>query len=219
MPLAMSGQRPWSSTSFQVGSSAAAGKGGLLTLDVIRLLGTVVVGGLVIEVATRVLARVHPPSYFGLSEVIRGFDRDLSMLGFAVRLSIPFLCGAIVGLLNPEAPGVAGGVAALLGALLVIWPPLVHDHLIPYGASERKAEVRIVYVLYVSSFLLLGLGGGAIAGFAAEMIAPSDIARWFQEIDLPAWAQILMCLFGGTFGAALLGGAKRMATRLRENDS
>lgn len=132
-----------------------------MTLEAAWLLLTVAGGGVLVEGVTKLLARVHPPSYFGVSELIRGFSRDISWYGLLVRLAIPFACGAVVGFLNPEYRGTAGAGAAALGALLVIWPPMVHEDLLPYGAMERQTEVRIVYVLYFVSYLLLGLAGGS----------------------------------------------------------
>ena len=187
-----------------------------MTIDAIRLIVTVLVGGLAVELATRLLARVHPESYFGVSELIRGLDRELSWRGFAVRLAIPFTAGACVGLLNPESRGAAGAAAATLGALLAVWPSLIHDHLLPHGAWDRKSEVRVVYVFYVIAYLLLGLAGGAVAGRAMEEFGPSGIARWFAEAEIPSLAEIITSVIAGLIGALILGIARSLAKRLKD---
>lgn len=184
-----------------------------MTLEAVWLLGTAVAGGLGIELATRFLARVHPYSYFGISELIGGLGRDLSWCGFTVRLAIPFIFGALVGLLNPETGGAAGAAAGAVGALVAVWPPLVHDHLLPDNAWDRKNEVRVVYILYIISYLLLGLAGGALAGLAAVEFAPTAIANWFGEVQVPALTNILASLVAGVVGAALLGFAKWLVQR------
>lgn len=187
-----------------------------MTIDAIRLIATVLIGGLAVELATRLLARVHPESYFGMSELIRGLDRDLSWRGFAVRLAIPFAAGACAGLLNPEARAAAGAAAAGLGALLAVWPPLIHDHLLPDGAWDRRSEVRVVYVFYVIAYLLLGLAGGALAGRAMEEFGPTGIARWFAEAEIPSLAEIITSVIAGLIGALILGVVRSLAKRLKD---
>lgn len=197
---------------------AETGADFVVTIDAIRLIVTVLVGGLAVELATRLLARVHPESYFGISDLIRGLGRDLSWRGFAARLAIPFVAGACVGLLNPEARAAAGAATASLGALLAVWPPLIHDHLLPNGAWGRKSEARVVYVLYISAYLLLGLIGGSLAGLAMEQLAPSGIAQWFIEADVPTLTQILAGVIAAPFGVGLLAVATWLAARFRGRD-
>lgn len=175
-----------------------------MALDAIRLILSVLIGAIAVEMATRTLARVHPESYFGISELIRGLDRELSWRGFAVRLAIPFLAGAVVGVLNPEARGAAGAAAASLGALLAVWPPLVHDELLPAGMWGRKSEVRVVYILYWIAYLLLGLAGGTLAGLAVEQLGPSGVARWFAEAQIPTLTQILAGVIAAPLGVGVL---------------
>lgn len=189
-----------------------------MTIDAIRLIVTVLIGGLTVELATRTLARIHPESYFGMSELIRGLDRELSWRGFAVRLAIPFVAGACVGLLNPEARVAAGAAATSLGALLAVWPPLIHDHLLPHEAWSRKNEVRIIYVLYVSAYLLLGLAGGLLAGLAMEQLAPSGIAQWFIEADVPTLTQILAGVIAAPLGVGVLAMVKWLTAQFRRRD-
>lgn len=187
-----------------------------MTLDAIRLIMTVLAGGLAIELSIRVLARVHPESYFGLSELIRGLDRDLSWRGFILRLVIPLVAGAVVGLLNPEARIAAGAASAGLGALLVIWPPLIHDHLLPHGTHQHKNAVRVIYVLYLIAFLLLGLVGGAVAGLAMEKLGPSGIAQWFAEAEVPTLTQILAGVIAMPLGTGALLAVKWLVVQLRK---
>lgn len=162
-----------------------------MTIDAVRLIATVLIGALVVAVATRISARVHPSSYFGISELISGLDRPLSWRGFSLRLAVPLVAGAIVGLLNPEARAAAGAASAGLAALLVVWSPLQYDHLLPYAVQDRQREVRVIYVLYLITHILLGLAGGSLAGLAMEQLAPSNIARWFAAAEIPTLTQIL----------------------------
>lgn len=162
-----------------------------MTIDAIRLIVTVLVGALAVAVATRVSARIHPSSYFGMSELISGLDRPLSWRGFALRLAVPFVAGAVVGLLNPEARGAAGAASAGLAALLVVWSPLLYEDMLPHAVQGRQREVRVIYALYLIAHVLLGLAGGSLAGFAMEHLAPSSIARWFAAAEIPTLTQIL----------------------------
>ena len=152
------------------------------------LVAAALAGGVADDAATRVLARVHPPSYFGLNELIRGFDRAISIRGFAVRLGIPFACGSAAGLLA----GVpAGAGAGFLGALLVVWPPLTHDHLLPYTAQDRKTEVRVAYVLYAFSYAAIGMAGASLATYVAAAIGLGPVGRWLAATEVPASTDVL----------------------------
>lgn len=189
-----------------------------MTIDAIRLIAAVLIGALAVAVATRVSARVHPSSYFGLSELITGLDRPLSWRGFALRLAIPFVAGAIVGLLNPEARAAAGAAAAGLAALLVVWSPLQYDHLLPYEVQDRQREVRILYVLYLISHISLGLAGGALAGLAVEQLAPSNIAQWFADAEIPTSTQILGGAIGGILGTGILTAVVWLMRQIRRHE-
>lgn len=185
-----------------------------MTLEAGWLLGTVVAGGLLVELGTRLLARVHPSSYFGMSELfVAGLGRDLSWRGFVVRLAIPFFFGALVSLLNPGAGSSAGAAAGGLGALLAVWPPLVYDHLLPRTAWGREKEIRVVYVLYIISYLLLGLAGGGLAGLAAAEFAPTAVADWFAGVEVPTSTTILGGLIVFGIGTVLLHLVERLRRR------
>ena len=188
-----------------------------MTLDAIRLILSVIIGGLAVDLSIRLLARVHPSSYFGLSELIRGLDRRLSWRGFALRLAIPLIFGAIVGSLNPEARGAAGAASAAVGALLVVWPPLIYDHLLPDGTWRYKNEVRLIYVLYFCAYLLLGFAGGSLAGRAIEEFAPSSIARWFAEAEIPTSTEVLGGLLAWAVGTLALYIVRRFAERVKKD--
>lgn len=188
-----------------------------MALDAIRLILSVLIGAIAVEMATRTLARVHPESYFGISELIGGLDRNLSWRGFGLRLLLPFFAGAVVGLLNPEARATAGAAAAGLGALLAVWPPLIHDHLLPDSVWDRKNEVRVVYVLYLIAYLLLGLAGGALAGLAMEQWGPSGIARWFAEVEIPTATQVLAGVVAAPLGVGVLAIVKWLVASLRND--
>lgn len=186
-----------------------------MTIDAVRLIATVLIGALAVAVATRVSARVHPSSYFGMSELISGLDRPLSWRSFALRLAIPFVAGAVVGLFNPEARAAAGAASAGLAALLVIWSPLLYDHMLPYAVQDRQREVRVIYALYLIAHVLLGLAGGSLAGLAMEQLAPSGIAQWFKDADIPTLTPILESVIGGLLGAGILAIVIRLIARLR----
>lgn len=186
-----------------------------MTIDAVRLIATVLIGALVVAVATRVSARVHPSSYFGMSELISGLDRPLSWRGFALRLAVPLVAGAVVGLFNPEARAAAGAASAGLAALLVIWSPLLYDYMLPYAVQDRQREVRIIYVLYLIAHVLLGLAGGSLAGFAMEQLAPSGFVRWFVDTQIPSSTDVLGGVVGGLVGLGILAIVNRLATRLK----
>lgn len=189
-----------------------------MTVDAVRLIATVLIGALVVAVATRVSARIHPSSYFGVSELISGFDRPLSWRSFFLRLAVPFVAGAIVGLFNPEARAAAGAASAGLAALLVVWSPLQYDHLLPYAVQDRQREVRVIYVLYLISHVLLGLAGGSLAGFAMEELAPSGIARWFAAAEIPPLTQILNGVIPILAAACILALIKWFTDLLKGHD-
>ena len=161
---------------------------GMSDLEAWVMVATVVAGGVAVDAMTRMLARVHPPSYFGLSELIQGFGRTISWLGFAVRLGIPLAVGAAAGLLAGVA---AGAGAGFFGALLVAWPPLVHDHLLPDGAQDRKAEVRVLYVLYAISYAALGAAGALLATSTAAAVGLGPVGRWLAATEVPSSTDIL----------------------------
>ena len=185
-----------------------------MTFEAWWLLVTVAACGVAVELATRALARVHPPSYFGISELIRGFNRDTSPFGFVVRLALPFVAGALAGLLNPEDSAAAGAAASGFGALLTVWPPLVHDHLLPDAAWGRKTEVRVIYVLYFAAFVLLGLAGGTLGGYGAEFV-PGPVANWLSMTEVPSSTQVLGSVMGGIVGSVALGVVWRLLSRFR----
>lgn len=182
------------------------------------LLVTVALVAVALERSTALLARVHPPSYFGMSEVIRGFDRDISRLGFILRPAMPFAAGAGAGLLNPDSAAAAGAAAAGLGAALAVWPALVHDHLLPHTAWDRRTEVRVVYVLYVASFVLIGLAGGLLVSRAAGSIELGPIGRWFAATEVPTSTDIVTDLVVMVVGLALLALARQITRRFRGDD-
>ena len=178
-------------------------------IDAWALVVAAVVGGIAVDAATRLLARAHPPSYFGISELIRGFDRAVSIRGFAARLGIPFACGAAAGFLAGVPAGTGAGI---IGALLVVWPPLTHDHLLPDAAQDRKTEVRLAYVLYVVSYAALGTAGAALATYAAVVIGLGPIGRWLAATEVPTSTDVFTGLATG-IAALILGAAGSYAAR------
>jgi len=182
--------------------------------DAIRLLLSVVVGAMAVDVANKTIARIHPPSCFSMHELVGGLEREISPIGFAIRHAIPFVVGVLVGLLNPGISAVAGAGAAALGALLIVWPPIMHKHLLPVPALARPNEVRFIYALFVCASLLLGLAGGALGGLIFSELAPGAVGRWFAEGSLPPWVQLLMWTLGGSTGSALLEFVRRRIRRL-----
>ena len=146
--------------------------------------------------------------------MIRGFDRDISLFGFAVRLALPFVAGVVAGLLNPEASSSAGAAAAGLGALVAVWPPLVNDDLRPPAAWGRETEVQVVYVLYVAAFVLLGLAGGSLASYAAAAFAPSPVSDWLAATEVPSSTSILTGLVLIPLGSAILYAVRLLVGRI-----
>ena len=177
------------------------------------LVAVVLAGGVAVDAATRVLARAHPPSYFGLTELIRGLDRAVSIRGFAARLGIPFACGAAAGLLAGVPAGMGAGI---LGALLVVWPPLMYDHLLPYAAQDRKTEVRVAYVLYAVSYAALGTAGAALATYAAAAIGLGPVGRWIAATEVPSSTELLAGVIGGLVGPLLLYATRKLTGRFRD---
>lgn len=186
-----------------------------VTIDAIRLILSVVLGGLAVEASVRLLARIHPQLYFSMADLLHGLGRVHPWRGLTIRLIIPFAAGAIVGLLNPEARGVAGAASAGLGALFTIWLPLIYDNLLPFTAYARKTEVRILYVLYLIAHLSLGFAGGSLAGLIMEEFGPSSIAQWFADAEIPASTEIVGGVISGIVGAALFSIVRAMISRLK----
>ena len=177
------------------------------------LVVTVLAGAVAVDMATRVLARAHPPSYFGMNELIQGFGRAISIRGFVVRLGIPFACGAMAGLLA----GVpAGASVGFLGALLVVWPPLIHDHLLPYAAQDRKTAVRVAYTLYAISYAAIGTAGASLATYAAAAIGIGPVGRWLAATEVPASTDILTGLVVLVLGSTMLYVFQKINERFRD---
>ncbi len=185
-----------------------------MELQAIWLLFSVGLGAATIEWATKTLARIHPSSYFGMTGVILGFDRRVSIAGFASRLIIPFLGGGIVGLLNPHAGEAAGAATGCYGALIAAWPALAQPHTLPQMVWDRMGVVKALLITYVLAFLLLGWSGATALQWLLTVSDLAFIFDWIKSTQVPDSTSILESVIGGILGFVLVSTVLRTINRL-----
>lgn len=127
-------------------------------------------GAMTVVFSVRVVRQIAPRHYFEIHELIHGMNNAITWQGIGLRFAFPFVIALAAALaVRQNSPFVGVGVG-FLGSVMLIWPALLDQRLLPYQAFHRKPEIYLVYAMFIASFTLLALSGGYIASFLEEPI-------------------------------------------------
>ena len=128
------------------------------------------VGAITVVFLVRIVRQVAPSHYFEIHELIHGMNNAVTWQGIGLRFSFPFVVALVAALTIRESPLLVGAGVGFLGSLLLIWPTLLDQRLLPYHVFHRKPDIYLVYGMFVASFTLLALSGGYIASFLEKPV-------------------------------------------------
>jgi len=147
----------------------------------------VILAALGVVAVVRLPRRIAPYHYFEVHELIHGVSQTLTWQGIFVRFATPLAVALLATLPLGKEPVLAGGAIGFLSGLLLIWPAFLDPRLLPGPLWERQGQVRLIYLMFVGSFVLAGVVGGFLASYlypAAERLFEGEsFSDAIREID------------------------------------
>ena len=135
----------------------------------------------------RLPRRIAPYHYFEVYELIHGVSKALTWRGIFIRFATPLAIAVLVTLPLGEEQVLVGGAIGFLSAVLLIWPGFIDPRLLPAPLWERQNQVRIIYLMFIGSFVLAGMIGGFLASYlypiAKRLFEGDSFSVAIREVD------------------------------------
>jgi hypothetical protein len=140
-------------------------------------------GAALMVVLTELQKRLWSSGYFGLGELLTGFeyDRAPSILAVLAKAGIPFAGGFVAALVAPTDKTILALLAAVAGSFALAWPVLLSMDGIPPQLYGRQLELRLLHSMYVGTAAVLGLAGG-IGATAAISVGGQRLAQFGSDV-------------------------------------
>lgn len=143
-----------------------------------------------------------PRHYFSLGQIIIDEREDITVVAFIFKFLPPFTFSLLLSATRiPSATQIALA-SSFLSSFLVIWPVLLcRDELLTYRARQRVKILYLVYVLYVTQYIVLSIFGL----FVGKLIAGFELGRLVGLFlkNYSQWSSFTQNVVGGFVGAAL----------------
>ena len=149
-----------------------------------------------------IVKRKFPRHYFSLGQIIIKENEDITFRGVMTKFFPPFVISYFIGLLNSNNSLEMSLIFTFFASFLVIWPVVLSkEELLSWEALKKINILYVIYFLYVSQYMILGLFGNFLGQTTKNGINNFSFLKYVSLYEQQSI--LVQNIIGGVIGSAI----------------